>query len=123
MKYEKNIHLRWLLFRKFQALLRSAVSYYLNFYLLYFHRVLNGPPEAYKLFPFYKKKKHFNILLRLVAFQNKVAEIRVEYLGRQVLDPCTFIPLTEKCVCVLGEGGRIGAPDDLSDANTNFENF
>ena len=51
-----------------------------------------------------------------MAFQNIVAEIQVEYLGRQFLDPCLF-PHWKVC------GGRIGAPDDLSDVNTNFENF
>ena len=63
------------------------------------------------------------MFLRLVAFHNKVPEIRVEYLERQFFDPCSSP--TEKCVyvCVCGGGGRVGAPDDLSDFNTNMENF
>ena len=33
-----------------------------------------------------------------------------------------FLP-PMKSVLVYWGGGRIGAPDDLSDVNTNFENF
>ena len=64
---------------------------------------------------------HFNkkieILLRLVPFQNQVAEIRVEYMDWQFLDPCSS-PHTEKC-----GGIRIGAHADFSDVNTTSENF
>ena len=58
-------------------------------------------------------------MLRLINFQNKVAEIRVEYMGRQF---STYVPPPEKCVCG-GGGGRFCTPDDSSDVNTNFENF
>ena len=78
--------------------------------------VWNGPPEACKLFSFYEK--HFKILFHLVAFQNKVSEIRVEYLGRQFLDPCSSSPPL-KIVFEWG-GGRIGATDYLSDVNTDL---
>ena len=57
-------------------------------------------------------------MLRLVPVQNKAAEIRVEYMDRQFLDPFSS-PYTEKCVCVWG--GRIRTPDDLSDVSTKFE--
>ena len=59
-------------------------------------------------------------MLCLVPFQNKVAEIRVKYIGRQFLDPFSSPPPL-KSVCVCGGGGvGIGALYDLSDANTNF---
>ena len=44
-------------------------------------------------------------MLRLVPFQNKVAEIRVEYLGRQFF--LTHVPPPPLKVCF---GGRICAP-------------
>ena len=60
----------------------------------------------------------------MVPIQNNVSENWVEYLGRQFLG--TWSSPTEVCVCVyvcVCGGGRIGGPDDLSDANTNFEKF
>ena len=61
-------------------------------------------------------------MLRLVPFQNNVYENRAEHLGRQFLDTCSSTLRVCACVCE-GGGGRIGAPDDLSDADTNFANF
>ena len=95
-------------FSKFQLLLSSALNYYFNFCFTYFPPSLKfgmNPQEGVN-FPFCQK--HFKIMLHLVPFQNKVAEIRVEYLGRQFLDPCSSThapPL--KIVCV---GGGVLAP-------------
>ena len=62
-------------------------------------------------------------MFRLAPFENKVAEIRVEYIGRQFLDPCSSPPPTEK-VCVGGGWvGRIEVPEDLSEVNSNFKTF
>ena len=43
-------------------------------------------PQKY-IIPFYQN--NFKIMLRLLSFQNQVAEIRVEYMGTQFLDPCS----------------------------------
>ena len=56
-------------------------------------------------------------MLRLVPFENKVAEINVEYIGRQVLDPSSSSPppTVEMCVCVcvgMCGGGSIDDPDN-----------
>ena len=55
-------------------------------------------------------------MLRLVPFQNKVAETRVEYLGSF----WTHVTLPHWRVWM---GVRIGAPDDLSDVKTNLKAF
>ena len=58
-------------------------------------------------------------MLRLIPFENNVAEIRVEYIGGQVLDPSSSSRIEKMCV----GGGGVSAPDDLRDANTIFKIF
>ena len=60
-------------------------------------------------------------MLHLAPLENKVTEIRVEYIGRLFFDPCSSSPTERMCVCV--GGGRIGAPDDLRDVNTSFKDL
>ena len=61
-----------------------------------FDAFLDGPPGAYKLFPLYQN--HFKIMLRLILFENKVAEIGVGYIGTQFLNPGSSYPIERMCV-------------------------
>ena len=69
-------------------------------------------------------QKGFKIVLHMAPFQNKVAEIRVDiWVGSfQTHVPPPPPPTHTHWKSVCG-AARIGAPDDLSDVNTNFENF
>ena len=50
-------------------------------------------------------------MLRLVPFQNQVAKIRVEYMGRQFFDPCFYPPPTHTHSHTLKNvGGFVLAP-------------